>query len=139
MGRVTGIGGVFYKVKDPARTRDWYSEHLGLRTDEYGSNFEWREADAGVEKGFTQWSPFNENSDYFKGDFMMNYRVEDLDGLLDALKEKGVEILNEVQEYEYGRFVHIRDGDGLAVELWEPNNKVYDEMVGETRTKATDT
>lgn len=137
MGRVTGIGGVFFKVEDPGRTRDWYREHLGLHTDEYGTSFEWLEADGGSEKGFTQWSPFQQRSDYFRGEFMINYRVEDLDSLLDSLRAKGVEILDEVQAYEYGRFVHIVDGDGVAVELWEPNNSTYDDMIGEGRTKST--
>ena len=135
MKRVTGIGGVFFKVKDPSMTRDWYKQHLGFNTDEYGSNFEWRQADEGVKKGFTQWSPFNENSSYFDQDFMINYRVPDLEGLLEDLKAKGVEIVDEVQQEDYGKFVHIIDGDGNKVELWEPNDESYDDMVGEGRTK----
>ena len=135
MKRVTGIGGVFFKVKDPAMTRDWYKQHLGFNTDEYGSNFEWRQADEGVKKGFTQWSPFKESSSYFDQDFMINYRVSNLDGLLDDLRTKGVEIVDEVQQEDYGKFVHIIDGDGNKVELWEPNDESYDDMVGEGRTK----
>ena len=135
MKRVTGIGGVFFKVKDPSMTRDWYKQHLGFNTDEYGSNFEWRQADEGVKKGFTQWSPFKESSSYFDQDFMINYRVSNLDGLLDDLRTKGVEIVDEVQQEDYGKFVHIIDGDGNKVELWEPNDESYDDMVGEGRTK----
>ena len=135
MKRVTGIGGVFFKVKDPSMTRDWYNQHLGFNTDEYGSNFEWRQADEGVKKGFTQWSPFNESSSYFDQDFMINYRVPDLGGLLEDLKAKGVEIVDEVQQEDYGKFVHIIDGDGNKVELWEPNDESYDDIVGEGRTK----
>jgi catechol 2,3-dioxygenase-like lactoylglutathione lyase family enzyme len=133
--RATGVGGIFFKVKDPEKTRDWYKEHLGFNTDQYGTNFEWREADEGTEKGFTQWSPFKSDSDYFAGDFMINYRVENIDELLEELKAKGVEIVSDVTSEDYGKFVHIIDGDGQRVELWEPNNRYYDEMVGEGRTK----
>jgi predicted enzyme related to lactoylglutathione lyase len=135
MPKVTGLGGVFYKVKNPEETRTWYQEHLGLKTDDYGSNFEWRQADEGTEKGFTQWSPFKHNSEYFHGDFMLNYRVDDLDGMLDSLRAKGVEVASDVTVEDYGKFAHIVDGDGNRVELWEPNDKAYDEMVGEGRTK----
>ncbi|MCH7742741.1 MAG: VOC family protein [Proteobacteria bacterium] len=106
MERVTGIGGVFFKVKDTDKTRQWYRDHLGFNIDQYGTNFEWRQADEGTLKGFTQWSPFKEDSDYFEQEFMINYRVTDL-----------------------------IDGDGSKVELWEPNDEAYDQMLGEGRTK----
>ncbi len=133
--KVNGIGGVFFKVKDPEKTRNWYKEHLGLNTDQYGTNFEWRQADEGLDKGFTQWSPFRADSDYFDGDFMLNYRVTDMTGLLKELESKGIEIIGEVQEHEYGKFAHIRDHDGHKVELWEPVDEVFDEMVEAGRTK----
>jgi catechol 2,3-dioxygenase-like lactoylglutathione lyase family enzyme len=133
--KVNGIGGVFFKVKDPETTRNWYKENLGLNTDQYGTNFEWRQADEGTDKGFTQWSPFEADSDDFDGAFMLNYRVTDMTGLLKELESKDVEIIGEVQEHEYGKFVHIRDHDGHMVELWEPVDDVYDAMVGEGRTK----
>ena len=132
---VNGIGGIFFKVKDPAKTRDWYREHLGLNTDEYGSNFEWRQADEGVKKGFTQWSPFKDSSRYFDQEFMVNYRVTDLDGLLADLRARGVTIVDEVVTEDYGKFVHITDGDGNKVELWEPFDEVYDGILSDGRTK----
>ena len=135
MGKVKGIGGVFFKVKDTAATRDWYKEHLGLNTDDYGTNFEWRQADEGTEKGFTQWSPFKSDSDYFDESFMINYRVDDLEGMVAELREKGVTIVDDIETYDYGKFVHILDGNGMKVELWEPNDKAYEEMLGEGRTK----
>ena len=135
MERVTGIGGVFFKVEDPEKTREWYKEHLGLNTDEYGSNFEWRQADEGELKGFTQWSPFKETSDYFDEQFMINYRVTDLEALVAELEAKGVTVVDEIETQGYGKFVHIIDNDGTRVELWEPNDIEYDKMVGEGRTK----
>ncbi len=133
MGRANSIGGVFFKVKDPAATRAWYQENLGLNTDEYGTNFEWRKAES-EEKGFTLWAPFNSTSDYFDGPFMINLRVSDMNGLLKELEAKGVEIVGEIANENYGRFVHIIDNDGNKVELWEPNDKAYDEMIGDART-----
>lgn len=129
MKKVTGIGGIFFKVRDPEKTRQWYRDHLGLNTDDYGTNFEWRETEG--DKGFTQWSPFKENSDYFRGDFMVNYRVADLEALLEELKSNGVEVLGDIQSEDYGKFVHIVDGDGQAIELWEPVTDAYDAMVPE--------
>ena len=135
MERVTGIGGVFFKVKDTEKTRQWYRDHLGFNIDQYGTNFEWRQADEGTLIGFTQWSPFKEDSDYFEQEFMINYRVTDLDGLIKELREKGVTIVDEIESQDFGKFVHIIDGDGSKVELWEPNDEEYDKMLGEGRTK----
>lgn len=137
MKKVTGIGGIFFKCNDPGATRQWYHDHLGLATDDYGSNFEWRQADDGKRKGFTQWSPFDKNTEYFRSaeqDFMINYRVENLDDLLAQLEAAGVKIVGEVTRHDFGRFVHIVDCDGRTVELWEPNDDEYDEIV-EGRTK----
>ena len=131
MGRVTGIGGVFFKVSDPAATRAWYERHLGLRCDEYGTSFEWGE-DKG--RGFTLWSPFTADTDYFEAPFMINFRVEDLDGLMEQLKNDGIEPVSALQVHEYGRFVQIIDCDGNRVELWEPKDDAYDEMIGDART-----
>lgn len=133
-GRVVGIGGMFFKSPDTAKTRDWYRKHLGLNTDDYGTNFEWRQADAGVRKGFTQWSPFNADTEYFNPstkDFMFNYRVVNLAALLEQLQQDGVELVGEIQSYEYGKFAHIMDCDGSKIELWEPNDALYQTMVHE--------
>ncbi|MEI6059815.1 MAG: VOC family protein [Bacteroidota bacterium] len=123
MKRVTGIGGIFFKTKDPEKTRSWYSTHLGLSTDEYGATFEWRQAGNPERKGYTQWSVMPEDSDYFQPsgkDFMINYRVENMASLVELLKSEGVTVLDEIAEFEYGKFVHILDPDGVKIELWEP-------------------
>lgn len=130
--RVTGIGGIFFKVKDPDQTKAWYHKHLGLEVDRYGTAFEWRSSENPSQKGFSQWSPMREDTTYFqpsqKG-FMINYRVENLELLVEELKIEGVVVLDEIQSYEYGKFVHILDPDGHSIELWEPNDKEYDRIV----------
>ncbi|WP_439489940.1 VOC family protein [Algoriphagus sp.] len=136
--RITGIGGIFFKVKDPAKTKDWYAQHLGLGTDGYGSTFEWRSSVNPNQKGFTQWSPMRDDTVYFKPsekEFMINYRVENLIELVEELKAEGVTILDEIEETEYGKFVHIMDPDGHSLELWEPVDEVYDKLViGRTKS-----
>ncbi|PWJ44000.1 VOC family protein [Sediminitomix flava] len=137
MKRVTGIGGIFFKCKDPEKTKNWYKTHLGLDTDPYGTNFEWRNSDTPEKKGFSQWSPFKEDSKYFEPsekDFMINYRVENLEKLVEVLKSEGVQVLDEIQEFPYGKFVHILDSEGSKVQLWEPNDIEYEKLV-EGRTK----
>lgn len=137
MKKVTGIGGIFFKSEDPTKLKEWYQKHLGLNTDAYGTNFEWHQGSDASKKGFTQWSPFQEKTTYFQPsikDFMINYRVHDLDALVKQLKEEGVTITDEIATYEYGKFVHILDGEGNKVELWEPNDVEYDKLV-EGRTK----
>ncbi|NNC83976.1 MAG: VOC family protein [Flavobacteriales bacterium] len=136
--RVIGIGGIFFKCKDPDKTREWYGKHLGLVTNDYGSTFEFRNAENPEEANFLQWSTFSSDSKYMepgKADFMVNYRVEDLAGLVEVLKEEGVEICDEIEEYEYGKFVHIMDPEGNKIELWEANNEVYAQMGGGQTTK----
>ncbi|MEX1192622.1 MAG: VOC family protein [Brumimicrobium sp.] len=130
--RVTGIGGVFFKCEDPNKMKDWYKNHLGLKTDAYGTNFEWRKSDNPNEKGFTQWSPFAGDSDFFspsEKDFMMNFRVEDLEELIKVLKKEGVTVLDEIEAFDYGKFVHILDAEGNKIQLWEPNDIEYDKVV----------
>jgi catechol 2,3-dioxygenase-like lactoylglutathione lyase family enzyme len=136
--RVKGIGGIFFKVKDPDKTKSWYQKHLGLNTDQYGTAFEWRKSEDPDQKGFTQWSPMKEDTNYFKPsekDFMINYRVENLVELVNELKVEGVTVLDQIEVTEYGKFVHILDADGHSVELWEPIDSVYDSLVeGRTRS-----
>ena len=137
MKKVTGIGGIFFKCKDPDSVKAWYREHLGLQTDQYGTNFEWRQAADPSQKGFTQWSPFTDSTTYFQPsekDFMINYRVDDLDGLLEELKKAGIFPLHPVEVTGYGKFVHIMDPEGNKIELWEPADEAYDRIV-EGRTK----
>lgn len=137
MKRVTSIGGVFFRAKNPASIRSWYEKHLGLNTDQYGTNFEWRYADDSSRTGFTLWSAFIENTSYFepsKKDFMINYRVENLRELVEQLKLEGVTVLDEIKTFEYGSFVHILDPEDNKIELWEPNDVEYEKIV-EARTK----
>lgn len=132
MKKVTGIGGIFFKCKDPQKIKDWYSSNLGLKTDEWGTNFEWRQADNPGKKGFTQWSPFPKSSKYIEPsskDFMINYRVENIEALLEELKKEGVTVLDEIESFDYGKFVHILDIEGNKIELWEPNDIEYDKIV----------
>ncbi len=129
--RVTGIGGIFFKCKDPKKLRDWYQKHLGLNTNEYGAVFEWRQGADTNKKGFTQWSPFNEKTNYFipsTKDFMINYRVENMEALVKQLKTEGVSITDTIESYDYGKFVHIMDVEGNKIELWEPNDIEYEKL-----------
>lgn len=122
-GRVTGIGGIFFKCKDPNQMKDWYSGNLGLKTDEYGSMFEFRKIEEPYGKAYLQWSPFSEKTKYFEPsqkDFMINYRVENIELLINDLKLKGIVVLDSIESYDYGKFVHILDPEGNKIELWEP-------------------
>lgn len=121
MARVTGIGGVFFKARDREALIAWYREHLGMDPSDHGSvAFRW-----GGENGTTVWSPFAHDTDYFNpstAPFMINYRVDDLDGLLAKLRAAGVSVDDKVEEYEYGRFGWIMDPEGNRLELWEPSH-----------------
>ena len=129
--KVTGIGGIFFKCKDPEKMKEWYKTHLGLNTDKYGTNFEWRQATDSSKKGFTQWSPFKETTKYFEPstkDFMINYRVENLEALVDQLKKEGVIIADKIEVAEYGKFVHIMDLEDNKIELWESNDIEFEKL-----------
>ncbi len=132
MKRVTAIGGIFFKCKNPEAQQDWYAQHLGINMDKFGSSFEWRHSDDKEKKGYSAWSPFTNDTDYF-GDpsqqYMINYRVENLEALVVQLKTEGVTIVDEMEIYEYGKFIHILDGEGNRVELWEANDEVYGKMM----------
>ena len=123
MKKVTGIGGVFFKCKDTKKVKEWYQTHLGFDTSEWGVNFEWREDADPAKKGSTAWSPFAETTKYFEPsakDFMINYRVENIEALVEQLKNDGVTIVDKIEDSDYGKFVHIMDPEGNKVELWEP-------------------
>ena len=130
MKRVTGIGGIFFKSKNPQQLYDWYEKQLGIQREPHGqgASFPWRElkgadtSEPGPE-GLTTWCIFPETTKYFgasKAGFMINYRVDNLDALLEDLKKSGVEIDPHREDYDYGRFAWITDPDGNRVELWEP-------------------
>ncbi|MBL0048186.1 MAG: VOC family protein [Bacteroidetes bacterium] len=133
--RVTGIGGVFFKSKNPALMREWYKTHLGLNTNKYGTTFEWYQGADSTKKGYTQWSLFSEKTSYFepcKKDFMINYRVENMLSLVENLKKEGVTITDTIESFNYGKFVHILDMEGNKIELWEPNDIEYGKFEGGT-------
>ncbi len=122
MAKVTGIGGVFLKAEDPEKLYAWYEKHLGIcRKDGYVA-FSWAEGESPDQPGMTVWSLFPKQSDYFSpsaSPFMINYRVDDLDGLVEALKADGVEVAKR-EDHEYGRFAWVVDPEGNKIELWEP-------------------
>lgn len=125
MKKVTGIGGVFFKCKDPKKITAWYQKHLGLNTNPYGATFEWYEGADSTKKAQTQWTPFSETTTYFEPsskDFMINYRVENLEALVEELKNNGVTIVDSIETYDYGKFIHILDEEGNKIQLWEPTD-----------------
>jgi predicted enzyme related to lactoylglutathione lyase len=125
MKKVTGIGGIFFKSKDPNAVNEWYKTHLGFDTTPYGTSFEWRDIDDSEKKALTQWNPFKESTKYFEPsakDFMINYRVENLDALVAQLKIEGVTIVDAIEDTDYGKFVHILDVEGNKIQLWEPKD-----------------
>lgn len=124
--RVTGIGGFFFKSKDYKKLVAWYGKHLGLKTDQYGSTFWWKDNDGN--DCSTQWSPFSEDTTYFspsEKQFMQNFRVENLETLLEKLKQEGVTILGDMETYAYGKFGWILDPEGNKIELWEPIDRAF--------------
>ncbi|MEZ4874962.1 MAG: VOC family protein [Flavobacteriaceae bacterium] len=125
--RVTGIGGMFFKTTDPKASKEWYQKHLGFPVDDWGCTFWWKDSEGN--NCSTQWSPFSKDSTYFAPstkECMFNYRVENLVELLKVLKEEGVTIVGEMQEYEYGKFGWIMDNDGNKIELWEPVDTAFE-------------
>ncbi len=136
MKKVTGIGGIFFKTKDPKATKEWYARHLGFDTDEYGAAFTFKKDEDPLKNGYLQWSPFKADTDYFAPstkEFMINYRVENLIELVKMLKEEGVTICDEIETYDYGKFVHILDNDGNKIELWEPVDEVFDKYYNDKK------
>ncbi|KQO21231.1 glyoxalase [Flavobacterium sp. Leaf82] len=121
--KVTGIGGIFFFSDNPQETREWYAKNLGFDVNEWGSTFESRKINKPDEITSTQWSPFKKGDDYFspsKKDFMINYQVQHIEELVEQLKQNGVTVLDDIESFDYGKFVHILDADGNKIELWEP-------------------
>jgi predicted enzyme related to lactoylglutathione lyase len=131
--KVTGIGGIFFKCKDPAKLKDWYKKNLGLNTDKYGTVFAWYQGADNSKHGYTQWSPFNEKTKYFlpsTKEFMINYRVDNMAALVTQFKKDGVTMCDTVETVSYGKFLHIMDLEGNKIELWEPNDIEYGKIDG---------
>ncbi|GAB3576872.1 VOC family protein [Hymenobacter daeguensis] len=122
--KVTGIGGIFFFSDNPKEMKDWYAKNLGLEFNAWGSSgFESRDINKPDEVNSLQWSPFKTGDAYFspsKKDFMINYRVRNIEGLVARLQANGVTILDSIATYDYGKFVHIMDEEGNKIELWEP-------------------
>lgn len=124
--RVTGIGGLFFKSKDPKASKNWYKKHLDFNTDDYGCIFWWKDKEGN--DASTQWSPFKDDTNYFEPstkDFMFNYRVADLETLIKTLRDEGVTIVGDMQTYEYGKFAWILDNENNKIELWEPIDATF--------------
>jgi predicted enzyme related to lactoylglutathione lyase len=135
ISKVTGIGGIFFFSDNPDETKEWYAKNLGLEVNQWGSSFEFRNANRPDEINYLQWSPFKKGSEYFspsKKEFMVNYRVQNIEGLVKNLKENGVTILDSIETYDYGKFIHIMDAEGNKIELWEPVDSVFTAMGGKT-------
>lgn len=124
MKRVTGIGGIFFNAKDPVALRAWYMTHLGIEVQEWGgAAFRWTDESGKPTPGTTIWSIGDADGDYFapsKASFMINYRVADLHGVLQALREEGCNVLEKTDDFEYGKFGWVIDPEGNKVELWQP-------------------
>ena len=123
MARVTGIGGVFFKADDPEKLYQWYEKHLGIKRENGGVVFRWHDVENPEREGATAWAIFRKESKYFdpsRAQGMINYRVDDLDGLLEVLRAEGVQIDPKREDYDYGRFAWIIDPEGNKIELWEP-------------------
>jgi predicted enzyme related to lactoylglutathione lyase len=124
MRRVTGIGGIFFKAKDPKALAAWYKQHLGIDVQDWGgAAFSWTDAAGTPVGGTTAWSIGAADSDHYApstSSFMVNYRVEDLAGLLQALRQEGCKVLEKTDDSEFGKFGWVMDPEGNKVELWEP-------------------
>lgn len=124
MARVTGIGGIFFKARDPKALGAWYKAHLGMKVEDWGgAQFMWRRHDAPDQTGVTAWSLFKEDSKYFDPatkPFMVNYIVEDLAAVLAQLRAEGVTVDDKVDESEFGKFGWAMDPEGNRFELWQP-------------------
>ena len=134
--KVTGIGGLFFKCKDPDGMKEWYSRNLGLITNEYGSLFEFRNTDRPEELNYLKWSPMKDNTAYYapsKKEFMINFRVKHIEDLVEELKAGSVEVVDKIESFEYGKFVHVMDPEGHKLEWWEPIDQLFtDEYKGKT-------
>lgn len=130
-GSVTGLGGVFFTSEDPEKLKKWYEENLGLPCDEHGHLFRWRQADKPEKDGFTQFSVFDKSTEYLlpsKKGFMINFRVDDLEAIIEDLLEKGMRVIGDIEEYDYGKFGWVMDPDGNKIELWEPVDEDFAKM-----------
>lgn len=121
--RVTGVGGIFFFSDHPEEARKWYNQNLGIETNEYGSTFESRNIKKPEQIDQLQWTIFKTGSSYFapsKKEFMINYQVQNIEGMVRKLKASGATVLDSIAAFDYGKFVHVLDPEGNKIELWEP-------------------
>lgn len=134
-GRIVGIGGVFFKAPNTIETKEWYTNYLGMKSDQWGASFISKKFSKESETAYLQWSAFPEDSEYFGANaqqFMINYRVEYIEELVENLRKSSVKICKEIETFDYGKFAHIEDLNGQRIELWEPVDKVFDKMYTDT-------
>ena len=122
--KVTGIGGIFFSSDNLEKTKEWYIKNLGIEINDWGSSsFESRNINKPDEINSLQWKPFKKGDEYFspsKKEFMINYRVQNIEALVEKLKANGVTIVDKIESFDYGKFIHIMDAEGNKIELWEP-------------------
>lgn len=122
--KAIGIGGIFFYSENPKETKEWYTKNLGIEINDWGSSsFESRNIDKPDEINSLQWKPFKKGDAYFSPspkEFMINYRVQNIEALVAKLKGNGVTVLDSIVAYDFGKFVHIMDAEGNKIELWEP-------------------
>lgn len=129
--KIIGLGGIFFKSEAPEKLKKWYAQHLGLVLNPYGATFEMRHLNNPEKKKYIHWSVFPNDTGYFDPSnkpFMINYRVQQIEKLVKKLRDIGVEIIDEITSFPYGKFVHIIDPEGNALELWEPKEEFFDAM-----------
>lgn len=125
--KVTGIGGIFFFSDNPKETKEWYKQNLGMDVGDWGASFESRDLNDPKQVTTSQWNPFKKGDAYFapsKKEFMINYRVQNIEALVKKLEANGVTIVDSLATYEYGKFIHIMDAEGNKIELWEPVNEI---------------
>ncbi|MCE3296762.1 MAG: glyoxalase/bleomycin resistance protein/dioxygenase [Crocinitomicaceae bacterium] len=128
-GQIIGLGGIFIKFRDPKKMNSWYKEVLGLTTNDYGVLFGYNHQAAEKKTAFLQLGTFEENTKYFGSDsqqVMLNFRVKNVEAFLEQLKAKDVKIVDEIESYDYGKFVHIEDPEGNRIEFWEPVDSEFE-------------
>ena len=128
--KVTGIGGIFFTSDNPGESKEWYQKNLGIQMDDYGAVFESKGSNSDKLQ-YLRWSLFNTETDYFlpsSKQFMINYRVQNIEGIVKQLKEKNVTVVDSIVSYDYGKFVHLMDPDGNKIELWEPVDSVLSKI-----------
>ncbi|MGE0568150.1 MAG: VOC family protein [Bacteroidia bacterium] len=133
--RITGIGGIFYETENPFKTREWYNKHLNLSIDEWGAVFEFRNANNKEQINYLRWGPAQKGAGDFyptKSNLMINYRVNNIEGMIRNLRSAGVIFVDNIQEFDYGKFIHFIDLDSNKVELWEPNDAALTKLAGKT-------